>query len=158
MALFELAIPIVLRHEGGLVDDPNYSGGFTNFGISKQSYPNVDIRALTVATASAIYLKDWWNKYNYGAILPQMVANKIFDMSVNLGASRAHKIAQQAVQLDQDGILGPVTLHELNTQSSLKVIVAMQDAQAAHYRSIVLADPTKQKYLAGWLNRAYDRS
>ena len=44
MAEFSLAIPIVLENEGGYVDDPNDPGGETNFGISKRSYPNVDIK------------------------------------------------------------------------------------------------------------------
>jgi lysozyme family protein len=157
MATFDLAIPIVLRREGGYCWVEGDPGGETNFGISKRSYPNVDIKGLTAAGAGSIYFNDWWNRYNYSAILPQAVANKIFDMAVNLGASRAHKMVQQVLQLDQDGIIGPATLHELNTQSSLKIIVSLQDTQAAYYRDLVTADPTKQKFLSGWLNRAYDR-
>jgi lysozyme family protein len=158
MATFELAIPIVLRHEGGYVNDPADPGGETNFGISKRSYPDVDIKNLTQNEAMVIYRTHWWDRYNYGAIIPQAVANKIFDMAVNLGASRAHKIVQKVLQIDQDGIIGPATLAELNTQSSLKVIVGLQDTQAQFYRNLVLADPSKQKFLQGWLNRAYDRS
>ena len=158
MATFELAIPIVLRHEGGYVNDPADPGGETNFGISKRSYPDVDIKNLTQNEAMVIYRTHWWDRYNYGAIIPQAVANKIFDMAVNLGASRAHKIVQKVLQIDQDGIVGPATLAELNTQSSLKVIVGLQDTQAQFYRNLVLADPSKQKFLQGWLNRAYDRS
>ena len=34
MSAFELAIPIVLKHEGGFADNPADPGGATNFGIS----------------------------------------------------------------------------------------------------------------------------
>jgi lysozyme family protein len=158
MSLFELAIPTVLRREGGYVNDPNDAGGETNFGISKRSYPDVDIKGLTAAAASAIYKRDWWDRYNYGAIGPQAVATKVLDCSVNLGAERAHKMVQQAVGVEQDGVLGPVTLSELNTRSSLKVIVSLQDIQAAYYRALVAENPERQKYLSGWLARAYDRN
>ena len=44
---FEAAVDRVLGHEGGYVNHPNDPGGETNWGISKRSYPNVDIKALT---------------------------------------------------------------------------------------------------------------
>lgn len=158
MAMFDLAIPTILRREGGYSKDLSDPGGETNFGISKRSYPDVDIRALTAATASAIYKRDWWDRHDYGAIIPQAVATKMLDCAVNLGAERAHKIFQQAVGVTQDGVLGPATLSELNTMSSLKVIVAVQDIQAAYYRALVAANPALQRFLSGWLARAYDRN
>jgi lysozyme family protein len=158
MALFELAIPIVLRHEGGYVNDPNDAGGETNFGISKRSYPDVDIKNLTVADASAIYFRDWWTKYNYGAIIPQAVASKVFDTSVNLGPSRAHKMLQEAAGATADGVLGPATLAVVNMMNSLTILFTFQNLQASYYRNLVLVDPTLQKFLAGWIARAYDRS
>ena len=46
---FDLAIPIVLENEGGYINDPNDPGGETKYGISKRSYPALDIKNLTVA-------------------------------------------------------------------------------------------------------------
>lgn len=158
MSMFELAIPIILRREGGYVNDPADPGGETNFGISKRSYPALDIKGLTVDAATAIYLHDWWDRYNYQAILAQAVATKVFDMAVNMGASRAHKIVQDVLDMPQDGILGPKTLVELNATPSLKLLISLQDTQAQFYRNLVLAKPEEKKFLQGWLNRAYDRS
>jgi lysozyme family protein len=158
MSLFELAIPIILRHEGGLIDDPKDSGGLTNFGISQRSYPEVDIRALTAATASDIYRRDWWDRYNYGAILAQALAVKIFDTAVNLGAPRAHRMVQEVLGVAQDGVIGPLTLNLLNTVNSLNIIVSLQNRQAQFYRDLVEANPAQAKFLGGWINRAYDRS
>lgn len=176
MALFELAIPTVLRHEGGFVNDTADPGGATNYGVSLRwlksqglldelaqeegdlSHDDVMVvRNMTVLEASDFYKKWWWDKYNYGAIAPQAVATKVFDMSVNLGPPRAHRMVQQALQMPQDGILGPKTLAELNTMSSLTVIVNLQNIQAQFYRNLVLTNPARQKFLSGWLNRAFDR-
>jgi lysozyme family protein len=75
-----------------------------------------------------------------------------------MGASRAHKIVQDVLDMPQDGILGPKTLVELNATPSLKLLISLQDTQAQFYRNLVLAKPEEKKFLQGWLNRAYDRS
>ena len=63
---FDLAIPIVLENEGGYVNDPADPGGETKYGISKRSYPALDIKNLTVEQATAIYLRDFWQ---FGGII-----------------------------------------------------------------------------------------
>jgi len=158
MSIFELAIPIVLRHEGGYVWDANDPGGETNFGISKRSYPSIDIKNLTVEGATEIYRRDFWDKYGYGKIQAQAVAAKIFDSAVNMGAPRAHTLAQAVLGVVQDGVLGPKTLGELNAMPSMKFILAYQEQMAQFYRRLVLLNPARQEFLKGWLNRAYDRA
>ena len=59
MEHFSEIIPIVLRHEGGYVNDPLDKGGETNYGISKRSYPHLDIHSLTLADAKTIYKRDF---------------------------------------------------------------------------------------------------
>ena len=54
MADFHLAIPTLLRHEGGYVNDPDDCGGVTNFGICQRSYPKLDIASLTLDEAKAM--------------------------------------------------------------------------------------------------------
>lgn len=173
MSNFDLAIPIILRHEGGFVNDAADPGGATNYGVSLRwlkgqglagdvdhdgDVDAADIKAMTVDDAKALYKKFWWDAYHYGTILAQAVANKIFDMAVNMGAPRAHKMVQQVLGLVEDGVIGPKTLNELNTRPSLGVIVSLQNTQAAFYRALVAANPARQKFLQGWLNRAYDRN
>ena len=53
---FSDAVKIVLKHEGGYVDDPVDPGGETKYGISKKAYPFLDIKNLTIKQASDIYL------------------------------------------------------------------------------------------------------
>ena len=44
---FLKAVEMVLAHEGGYSCDPQDPGGETKFGISKKSYPNLDIEHLS---------------------------------------------------------------------------------------------------------------
>lgn len=158
MSDFNLAIPTVLRHEGGYVNNPSDPGGETNFGITKRSYPTVDIKNLTVEAASAIYRRDFWDAHRYGDILAQAVATKVFDTAVNMGAKRAHIFLQDSVDVTPDGVLGPVTLARVNAANSVLLLQQYQQEQAAYYQKLVVANPRLQQFLKGWMNRAYDRS
>lgn len=173
MSSFELAIPTILRHEGGYVNNAADPGGATNYGVSLRWLKGQglagdidhdgdvdinDIKAMTVTEATAIYRQFWWDKYLYGNIVAQMVATKVFDMSVNLGPPRAHKMVQQIIGVNQDGILGPKSFQEINAASNLSLLTRLQEIQATFYRSLVASNPARQQFLAGWLNRAFDRN
>jgi lysozyme family protein len=150
MADFYQAIPIVLKNEGGYDNDPADPGGETNFGISKASYPNVDIRNLTAAEAAAIYLRDFWM---FSGIIDQSVGNKLFDSYV-LMKHGAIKIAQQIAGAAADGSYGPNTESAINRMQSQTFLIAFRAGLAQHYRGIVAANPAEVKFLQGWLSRA----
>ena len=155
MADFAIAIEDTLKNEGGYVWHPSDPGGETNFGISKRTYPNVDIKALTKEKAKEIYKRDWWDKYGYGKITSQKVAGKIFDLSVNMGPSRAHRLAQAALlrlgeNIKVDGVLGPVTIALINGMDEDKLLPEIQEGAADYYTSL-----NKPEFIKGWLNRAY---
>ncbi len=158
--MFEKAIRVILKHEGGYVNDPNDLGGETNYGISKRSYPNVDIKNLTMKQAIEIYRRDWWVRYGYEKINDLDVATKVFDLSVNMGPTYAHKILQMAVNfvgadLAVDGALGPLTFGATNKADSKKVVQAMRFYAAMRYYDLAKARPANRNFLMGWLNRAY---
>ena len=48
MSAFDIAFKLTIGHEGGYVNDPDDPGGETNYGISKRSYPDVDIANITI--------------------------------------------------------------------------------------------------------------
>lgn len=150
MADFNLAIPIVLKNEGGYVNDPNDPGGETKYGISKSSYPAVDIANLTIGQATAIYLRDFWL---FGGIANQAVANKLFDSYVNMRHS-AIKIAQKIAGVVVDGGYGPHTEFSINTMDPTEFLYEFRVGLAAHYHAIVAANPAEGKFLNDWLRRA----
>ena len=96
----------VLGHEGGYVNDPADPGGETKFGISKRSYPSVDIKNLTIEQAIVIYRNDFWNKID-GDQLPFSIAYQLFDFAVNSGTQTAIRYLQRAIGVADDGHWGP---------------------------------------------------
>lgn len=54
---FDDAVEIVLKHEGGYVNDKKDPGGETNMGISKRAYPHIDIKNLTKSDAKKFTTK-----------------------------------------------------------------------------------------------------
>ena len=150
MADFNLAIPIVLKNEGGYVNNSADSGGETKYGISKASYPSVDIANLTVEEATAIYLRDFWI---FGGIITQAVANKLFDAYVN-ERHAAIRIAQQIAGVDVDGAYGPHTEAAINKMDPYFFLDKFRAALVAHYQAIVASHPNESVFLLGWLRRA----
>lgn len=102
-------LPLILRYEGGYVDHPSDPGGETKYGISKRSYPDLDIQHLTIEDAGEIYYRDYWQVCRCDD-LPRALALSVFDSAVNQGTHAAIKLLQDAVAVDTDGILGSVTL------------------------------------------------
>ena len=165
MAAFEKAIPTILKNEGGYVNNPKDAGGETNFGISKRSFPDVDIKNLTQETAVAIYRSSFWSKYPLlEEIASQEVATKTFDLMVNMGPARGIKILQLAINeassmcvVTADGRLGPLTVQRANELDPQKLLQAIQANAARFYCDIVKRKPDQEVFLRTWLLRAYDR-
>jgi lysozyme family protein len=106
---FERAVNFVLEHEGGYVNDINDPGGETKYGISKRSYPDLDIRNLTIGHATHIYEKDFWVPMKCPA-LSDIMRLPVFDMAVNQGKRAASMCLQRSCNIKDDGIFGVQTL------------------------------------------------
>lgn len=87
---FETAVAHVLEVEGGYVNHPNDPGGETNYGISKRSYPHLDIAGLTREQAAEIYRRDFWEPLGAEDLDPRL-ALLTFDAAVNHGLGRAQR-------------------------------------------------------------------
>lgn len=119
---FLKAINRVLGHEGGYADDPADPGGETQWGISKRSYPNVDIKALTRNQAIAIYHRDFWVPIN-GDSVSDGAAFQLMDGAVNSGPREAIRFMQRAIGVADDGHFGPVSLEALRKVSETDFIM-----------------------------------
>lgn len=98
----------ILGHEGGYVNDPADPGGETKWGISKRSYPLVDIKSLSRNDAISIYLKDFWNPLKADR-LHDGVAFQLLDSAVNSGISQSIRFLQRAIGVADDGHWGPMS-------------------------------------------------
>ena len=162
---FSKAFEIVIGHEGGYVDDPQDRGGETKFGISKRSYPDVDIKNLTLQDAKEIYYKDFWNvrKMNLDHV-PLEVAVELFDTGVNIGSSTTRKMLQKALNLlnrvetrfadiKMDGWIGKETLRVLKMVDQKELLKVLNGLQFVRYLEIVERDHTQERFFAGWIKR-----
>lgn len=175
MSDFDAAIGTILQHEGGYTVD---HAGATNFGITLPVLQAAgrlagdldldgdvdadDIRLLTEELAIEIYSKQWWGRYGYDRIDYQALATKVFDMSVNMGPGRAHRLLQEAVNvvvvndvLQVDGVLGPLTLAAVN-RCEPQVLHTLRKLAATFYYQLASRNEEKYgRYVRGWLRRAY---
>ena len=141
-------------------NDIDDAGGETKFGISKRSYTNLDIKNLSVEKAKEIYKKDFWENQNYKNIKNKKLAIKVFDLAVNVGASRANKLTKRALRavnkkVEENGALDDVTICLINESDATDLLSALKSEAAGYYRLIVSTKPHRAKFLKGWLNRAY---
>jgi len=102
---FEDALKFVLKWEGGYSNDPNDPGGETKFGISKRSYPNLDIKNLTLEQAKEIYFQNYWLKAGCDELTSPLDII-VFDTAVNMGVSRAKEFLDKCFSYNADENLG----------------------------------------------------
>ncbi|MDR2067383.1 MAG: hypothetical protein LBP41_00110 [Holosporaceae bacterium] len=157
---FLKAFEYLMYHEGGYVNDKQDAGGETKFGISKRSYPHLDIKNLTQDQARQIYFADFWLKIKCEDIVDENVAIKLFDLAVHAGIPQAVKLIQRALraagtQVTEDGIIGSATLAAVNKADQTDLLAALKSEAAGYYRLIANANPSQQRFIEGWLSRAY---
>ena len=145
---FETAVDFVLTAEGGLVDDPSDPGGRTKFGISQRAYPNLNIRALTIADAKMLYRKDYWDRCSCDK-LPDAIALVVFDAAVNQGASASIRILQRSLNVREDGVIGPATLAAAAAQTPSGIVAEMVARRSVAYA----VSPLVGRDGLGWYRR-----
>jgi lysozyme family protein len=158
---FSTAFDDLMILEGGYCNDSQDSGGETKFGICKRRYPNLDVKNITLNDAKKIYHNDYWDGYGYNKIKSTQVASKIFNNTVNMGPKQSHIILQRALyaveccDVVEDGIFGSRTLEATNKANKKALIAAIRSESAGFYRILVSQKPSQNKFIRGWLKRAY---
>lgn len=149
MTPFDRAFEVVIGLEGGYANDPADPGGATKWGISHKAYPALDISALMLDEAKAIYARDYWQPCHCDA-LPWPLALYVFDSAINQGVGITPRLLQEALGVACDGIVGPQTLR------------AAKDAPAASYARFLALRALRYTttknfdlYGKGWLTRLF---
>lgn len=146
--VWDSAFRLLLENEGGLVDDKNDSGGITKYGISKKTYPNLDIPSLTLWQAQDIYRRDYWERCKCDYI-PDALSVAVFDFAVNSGIKTAIKKLQIALGVTADGIIGNQTVGACNRLPVKKVLEDYMDLRLDYLMSL----KKWSIYGKGWGNR-----
>ena len=150
--LFTKCVEVILKNEGGYVNNKYDAGGETNFGICKRYFPDLDIKNLTKNQAVQIYFNSYWSKMDLHGIDNEELVLQIFDMGVNAGTGRAIKMIQKIVHADVDGVMGPQTKGLIN-ESKIDLVEPYKYERKKYYFSLVRNNPSQQVFIAGWLNR-----
>lgn len=170
MAQFGDAISKTILLEGGYSNDPSDSGGETYEGISRNNWPTwsgwpiIDglkylkgfpgilntQYSLGVAVIN-FYRANFWQ---YDGLNDQPSANKIFDLSVNIGKEHAVKIVQRLCGDTEDGEWGPNTEASVNHATlNGSLLPALKLAAESYHEEIVAEHSEDAKFLDGWLKR-----
>jgi lysozyme family protein len=144
---FDEAFDRLIGHEGGYVNNPADPGGETNWGISKRSYPNVDVKHLTRDEAKDIYRRDFWNAAGQG--IAPAVAFQVFDCAVNSGIQTAIRLLQRAVGAADDGHWGPISQLRYDRMDVNDVLVRFLAERLDFMRKL----STWATFGAGWAGR-----
>lgn len=167
MAKADYLIPFIRKWEGGFSDHPADRGGATNKGITLATYAAYrrgkgisettadDLRRLTEAEWSEIFVQEYWNRFRGDEIRSQSVANILVDW-LWMSGSTAIKTMQRFLGLNPDGIVGPKTLAAINEYEPEKLFGHIHDLRETHFREIVRKNPVQQVFLKGWMNRLND--
>lgn len=158
-------VPHILKFEGGFVNDPDDLGGETCKGVTYKIYklykrrkglpePTVeDLKNLSDKEFTEILKTMYWDACLGDRINSQSVANAIVDWAWNSGTVTAVKEVQRILGVEDDGIIGNITLSAINSRSPLPLFGAIQTARKFYVERICIARPKNKKYRKGWMNR-----
>ena len=149
---FDDAFDLLLRQEGGYANDSRDPGGETMFGVTARvaradGYTG-DMRGLPRDRAKAIYRRKYWDAIRADE-LPPAVRYTVFDAAVNSGPSQAIQWLQRAVNVGEDGILGPMTLSAVSAANELLLAVRFNAERLDFMTSL----PTWGAFGKGWARR-----
>jgi lysozyme family protein len=155
---FTRALPLVLAHEGGFANHPRDPGGATMQGITQRVYdawrqgrglPSRSVRHLEPGERDTIYHDQYWSAVRADD-LPDGLAYAVFDFAVNSGPARAARELQRVLRVDQDGVVGNVTLTAARERGDLtNLIREYQAARLAFVRRLATYD----SFGRGWERR-----
>ncbi len=160
---FELALGHVLAMEGGWTDDPHDPGGPTNKGITLAVYArerSIEVtpanltelksalRTIPDALVRSIYETRYWQPARCPALRPSL-ALMHFDAGVNHGVGTAARFLQEALGVEIDGEIGPMTLDAARTADPRQALARYAAIRRQRYRAL----PHFWRFGRGWLRR-----
>ena len=153
---FKECLDLVLKSEGGYVNNPKDPGGITNLGVTKAVWEEfvghpvseADMKALTPEKVAPMYEQKYWRPC-YGEVLPRGLSYLVFSMAVNAGPGRSVKLLQQSIGCVPDGVIGPSTRSLISASNIATLIAKFSETRREYYRALKVF-PIFGK---GWLAR-----
>jgi lysozyme family protein len=146
VADFDTSADFVLKQEGGMSNRPDDSGGETKYGVSKKSFPDVDVANLTPDAAKELYRNYWLFDWS---VLPQNEATLLLSLSINMGLTQVVSLTQKALGIIVDGKWGEMTQSAVLRTPNAGVYIAGQAIK--FYESL-----NKPEFMNGWVMRVLE--
>lgn len=161
MADAKKLIPFILKWEGGFSNHPNDRGGATNKGITIATFRHFmgkdatveQLKAITDNQWERIFVQGYWSPFKADEIDNQSIANICVDWAWGSGTITAIKQVQRLLGVDDDGIVGRITLSAINNANPKKLFDKIKSARLSFVEAIVRRDPTQKVFIRGWRNR-----
>ena len=154
MSNFQECLDLVLKSEGGWVNNPSDPGGETNLGVTKRvwveyvGHPVESLKKLTKEDVAPLYELKYWRPC-YCEVLPRGLDFVVFSMGVNAGPGRSVKLLQSAIGCVPDGVIGPRTRELISSSNGADIIKKFSTARREYYQSL----KTFPIFGKGWLLR-----
>ena len=156
---WEKSLALVLKSEGGYVNNPADPGGMTNLGVTARVWEEwvghpVDekqMRSLTKVDVVPLYQRKYWNACRCSE-LPTGIDLCVFDTAVNSGPGRAVKLLQQCLGVPADGAIGPKTITAVN-QFKDTALIHLIDEYCTARQAFLISLPTFGTFGKGWTAR-----
>jgi lysozyme family protein len=145
---------LLIKSEGGYVNNPADPGGRTNLGVTQAVWENwighasgeKEMKSLTPEIVEPLYKKKYWDACRCDN-LPSGIDYLVFDAAVLSGVGFSAKTLQKVAGATIDGAIGPKTIAAVVTTKDL--IEKFSDEKATFYKSL----PTFSQFGNGWLDR-----
>jgi lysozyme family protein len=151
---FQECLDLVLKSEGGWVNNPADPGGETNLGVTKRVWEEYvghavqSLKKLTKDDVAPLYELKYWRPC-YCEVLPRGLDFVVFSMGVNAGPGRSIKLLQQSIGCVPDGVIGPKTRDLISSSNGATLIAKFSETRREYYNSL----KTFSIFGKGWLAR-----
>lgn len=174
--LFAKISPIILKHEGGYVNDPDDNGGETNMGITLATWKlfsfsdlgiqptSQTLKKMTKEQAEVIYYNHYWQSRGFCKLENTKVALMIYDWTITsrwaIREVRTLINSEYDSRLQISNAMDDSMVHcinSINDQNSF--LHHLANVRKNYYRSLAVTNGipnTQIKFLNGWLGRVDD--
>lgn len=159
--------PLILKWEGGFVNDPKDRGGATNMGVTLNTWKSVgydkngdkkiDVKDLKLLSKEDVVKKVlkpyYWDKWRADEINSQSIANILVDWVYTSGKYGITKV-QAMLNLKPDGVVGNKTLSAINDYPNQRQLFQrIKNERLAFIDRIVKNNTSQRRFMKGWKNR-----